>query len=155
MCCQRLSPAPAGPGGLLSSLPWYWKLGRWEEGTVREGAQGFASPWLSAHQVLASGTPPGWEQVTSFFDTAAGQKAPWSLHCSFTYTLPLDCEHQGRKYEPGQSFQPGADPCEVCTCEVGRVCGWTRGAGRALELGMTAHQHGLGRGRVFLAGVCV
>ncbi|XP_058511030.1 kielin/chordin-like protein [Ochotona princeps] len=29
----------------------------------------------------------------------------------------LDCEHQGRKYEPGQSFQPGADPCEVCTCE--------------------------------------
>uniref|UniRef100_A0A4X1VZ93 Kielin/chordin-like protein n=1 Tax=Sus scrofa TaxID=9823 RepID=A0A4X1VZ93_PIG len=30
-----------------------------------------------------------------------------------------DCEHKGRKYEPGESFQPGADPCEVCICEVG------------------------------------
>nr|XP_017507713.2 kielin/chordin-like protein isoform X4 [Manis javanica] len=29
-----------------------------------------------------------------------------------------DCEHKGRKYEPGQSFQPGADPCEVCICEL-------------------------------------
>ncbi|KAF6276034.1 kielin cysteine rich BMP regulator [Rhinolophus ferrumequinum] len=29
-----------------------------------------------------------------------------------------DCEHEGRKYEPGQSFQPGADPCEVCICEL-------------------------------------
>nr|KAF6418610.1 kielin cysteine rich BMP regulator [Rousettus aegyptiacus] len=28
-----------------------------------------------------------------------------------------DCEHKGRKYEPGESFQPGADPCEVCICE--------------------------------------
>uniref|UniRef100_A0A2K6T6R8 Kielin cysteine rich BMP regulator n=1 Tax=Saimiri boliviensis boliviensis TaxID=39432 RepID=A0A2K6T6R8_SAIBB len=28
-----------------------------------------------------------------------------------------DCEHEGRKYEPGESFQPGADPCEVCICE--------------------------------------
>ncbi|XP_026957776.1 kielin/chordin-like protein isoform X6 [Sagmatias obliquidens] len=28
------------------------------------------------------------------------------------------CEHEGRKYEPGESFQPGADPCEVCTCEL-------------------------------------
>ncbi|XP_048196143.1 kielin/chordin-like protein [Perognathus longimembris pacificus] len=28
-----------------------------------------------------------------------------------------DCEHKGRKYEPGESFQPGADPCDVCICE--------------------------------------
>nr|XP_037860329.1 kielin/chordin-like protein isoform X2 [Chlorocebus sabaeus] len=28
-----------------------------------------------------------------------------------------DCEHEGRKYEPGESFQPGADPCEVCICQ--------------------------------------
>uniref|UniRef100_A0A452TLD9 Kielin cysteine rich BMP regulator n=1 Tax=Ursus maritimus TaxID=29073 RepID=A0A452TLD9_URSMA len=28
-----------------------------------------------------------------------------------------DCEHEGHKYEPGESFQPGADPCEVCICE--------------------------------------
>ncbi|XP_060229924.1 kielin/chordin-like protein [Meriones unguiculatus] len=28
------------------------------------------------------------------------------------------CEHEGRKYEPGESFQPGADPCEVCLCEL-------------------------------------
>nr|XP_051704902.1 kielin/chordin-like protein isoform X2 [Oryctolagus cuniculus] len=27
------------------------------------------------------------------------------------------CEHEGRKYEPGESFQPGVDPCEVCGCE--------------------------------------
>uniref|UniRef100_A0A8D1MTA9 Kielin cysteine rich BMP regulator n=1 Tax=Sus scrofa TaxID=9823 RepID=A0A8D1MTA9_PIG len=31
---------------------------------------------------------------------------------------PQDCEHKGRKYEPGESFQPGADPCEVCICEL-------------------------------------
>lgn len=37
------------------------------------------------------------------------------LFCSY----PQDCEHEGRKYEPGESFQPGADPCEVCICEVG------------------------------------
>ncbi|XP_037692124.1 kielin/chordin-like protein isoform X1 [Choloepus didactylus] len=29
-----------------------------------------------------------------------------------------DCEHEGRKYEPGESFQPAADPCEVCICEL-------------------------------------
>nr|XP_060489067.1 kielin/chordin-like protein isoform X8 [Panthera onca] len=29
-----------------------------------------------------------------------------------------DCEHEGQKYEPGESFQPGADPCEVCICEL-------------------------------------
>ncbi|XP_058385581.1 kielin/chordin-like protein isoform X6 [Diceros bicornis minor] len=29
-----------------------------------------------------------------------------------------DCEHKGRKYEPGESFQPGADPCEVCICQL-------------------------------------
>uniref|UniRef100_A0A452S5Z3 Kielin cysteine rich BMP regulator n=1 Tax=Ursus americanus TaxID=9643 RepID=A0A452S5Z3_URSAM len=29
-----------------------------------------------------------------------------------------DCEHEGHKYEPGESFQPGADPCEVCICEL-------------------------------------
>ncbi|XP_025235151.1 kielin/chordin-like protein isoform X1 [Theropithecus gelada] len=28
-----------------------------------------------------------------------------------------DCEHEGRKYELGESFQPGADPCEVCICQ--------------------------------------
>ncbi|XP_075413505.1 kielin/chordin-like protein [Tenrec ecaudatus] len=28
------------------------------------------------------------------------------------------CEHEGRKYEPGESFHPGADPCEVCICEL-------------------------------------
>nr|BAE32541.1 unnamed protein product [Mus musculus] len=30
------------------------------------------------------------------------------------------CEHGGRKYEPGESFQPGADPCEVCICKQKR-----------------------------------
>ncbi|XP_060052517.1 kielin/chordin-like protein isoform X2 [Erinaceus europaeus] len=29
-----------------------------------------------------------------------------------------DCEYQGRRYELGESFQPGADPCEVCICEL-------------------------------------
>ncbi|XP_036905133.1 kielin/chordin-like protein [Sturnira hondurensis] len=29
-----------------------------------------------------------------------------------------ECEHEGRKYEPGDSFQPGEDPCEVCICEL-------------------------------------
>ncbi|XP_034527641.1 kielin/chordin-like protein isoform X1 [Ailuropoda melanoleuca] len=29
-----------------------------------------------------------------------------------------DCEYEGHKYEPGESFQPGADPCEVCICEL-------------------------------------
>ncbi|XP_047416876.1 kielin/chordin-like protein isoform X3 [Sciurus carolinensis] len=28
-----------------------------------------------------------------------------------------DCVHDGRKYAPGERFQPGADPCEVCICE--------------------------------------
>ncbi|KAK7813865.1 hypothetical protein U0070_002515, partial [Myodes glareolus] len=28
------------------------------------------------------------------------------------------CEHEGRKYEPGESFQPATDPCEVCICEL-------------------------------------
>ncbi|EHB08654.1 Kielin/chordin-like protein, partial [Heterocephalus glaber] len=28
------------------------------------------------------------------------------------------CEHEGQKYEAGESFQPGADPCEVCICEL-------------------------------------
>ncbi|XP_012576223.1 PREDICTED: kielin/chordin-like protein [Condylura cristata] len=28
-----------------------------------------------------------------------------------------DCEHAGRTYAPGESFQPGPDPCEVCVCE--------------------------------------
>ncbi|KAL1777523.1 kielin chordin [Sigmodon hispidus] len=32
--------------------------------------------------------------------------------------FPQGCEHQGQKYEPGESFQPGADPCEVCICEL-------------------------------------
>ncbi|XP_033611885.1 kielin/chordin-like protein [Fukomys damarensis] len=27
------------------------------------------------------------------------------------------CEHEGQKYEAGESFQPGADPCELCICE--------------------------------------
>ncbi|XP_053513078.1 kielin/chordin-like protein isoform X2 [Artibeus jamaicensis] len=29
-----------------------------------------------------------------------------------------ECEHGGRKYKPGDSFQPGEDPCEVCICEL-------------------------------------
>ncbi|XP_039769314.1 kielin/chordin-like protein [Ornithorhynchus anatinus] len=29
-----------------------------------------------------------------------------------------DCVHEGRTYHPGDSFQPGADPCELCTCEL-------------------------------------
>lgn len=43
--------------------------------------------------------------------------------------LPQGCEHEGRKYEPGESFQPGDDPCEVCICEVGegRVWNWKFG----------------------------
>ncbi|KAL7979818.1 hypothetical protein Chor_008156 [Crotalus horridus] len=28
-----------------------------------------------------------------------------------------DCSYGGRKYGPGESFQPGGDPCEVCTCQ--------------------------------------
>ncbi|KAM4874055.1 kielin/chordin-like protein [Thomomys bottae] len=27
------------------------------------------------------------------------------------------CEYKGQKYDPGESFQPGADPCDVCICE--------------------------------------
>lgn len=43
--------------------------------------------------------------------------------------LPQGCEHEGRKYEPGESFQPGDDPCEVCICEVGegRMWNWKFG----------------------------
>ncbi|XP_039224021.1 kielin/chordin-like protein isoform X1 [Crotalus tigris] len=29
-----------------------------------------------------------------------------------------DCSYGGRKYGPGESFQPGEDPCEVCTCQL-------------------------------------
>ncbi|XP_074124076.1 kielin/chordin-like protein isoform X1 [Sminthopsis crassicaudata] len=32
--------------------------------------------------------------------------------------LCKDCVHEGQKYEPGESFQPGKDPCEVCSCEL-------------------------------------
>ncbi|XP_054985230.1 kielin/chordin-like protein [Sorex araneus] len=28
------------------------------------------------------------------------------------------CEHGGRLWEPGDTFQPGSDPCEVCVCEL-------------------------------------
>ncbi|KAM9650369.1 kielin/chordin-like protein [Trichechus inunguis] len=51
------------------------------------------------------------------------------IQCVSSCTQPLqgpgdccprcsDCEHKGRKYEPGESFQPGTDPCEVCVCEL-------------------------------------
>lgn len=64
------------------------------------------------------------------------------LSCS-VLASPQGCEHEGRKYEPGQSFQPGADPCEVCLCEVGAGRGWKggapglvgRGQGRQVSLG--------------------
>ncbi|XP_042323727.1 kielin/chordin-like protein [Sceloporus undulatus] len=32
--------------------------------------------------------------------------------------LCADCIYEGRVYSPGESFQPGKDPCEVCTCEL-------------------------------------
>ncbi|XP_062990566.1 kielin/chordin-like protein [Elgaria multicarinata webbii] len=32
--------------------------------------------------------------------------------------LCADCSYEGRVYGPGESFQPGQDPCEICTCEV-------------------------------------
>ncbi|KAH0508324.1 Kielin/chordin-like protein [Microtus ochrogaster] len=45
--------------------------------------------------------------------------------CSHPLTVPehccptcQGCEHKGRKYEPGESFQPATDPCEVCICEL-------------------------------------
>lgn len=55
------------------------------------------------------------------------------LFFSYPPTLPQDCEHEGHKYEPGESFQPGADPCEVCICEVGdgNAEGWAAVKGAA------------------------
>ncbi|XP_053144733.1 kielin/chordin-like protein isoform X3 [Hemicordylus capensis] len=32
--------------------------------------------------------------------------------------LCADCSYEGRVYGPGESFQPGRDPCELCTCEL-------------------------------------
>ncbi|XP_067325493.1 kielin/chordin-like protein [Anolis sagrei] len=32
--------------------------------------------------------------------------------------LCADCIYEGLVYGPGESFQPGKDPCEICTCEV-------------------------------------
>ncbi|XP_053260630.1 kielin/chordin-like protein [Podarcis raffonei] len=32
--------------------------------------------------------------------------------------LCADCTYEGRAYGPGESFQPGQDPCEICTCEL-------------------------------------
>ncbi|XP_061493988.1 kielin/chordin-like protein isoform X3 [Rhineura floridana] len=32
--------------------------------------------------------------------------------------LCADCSYEGRVYGPGESFQPGQDPCEICTCEL-------------------------------------
>ncbi|XP_070804020.1 kielin/chordin-like protein [Pituophis catenifer annectens] len=29
-----------------------------------------------------------------------------------------DCSYRGRHYGPGESFQPGGDPCEICTCQL-------------------------------------
>lgn len=57
-----------------------------------------------------------------------------SLLCS-VLVLPKGCEHGGRKYEPGESFQPGADPCEVCICKVGegRMWGWKFGVPDFME----------------------
>ncbi|XP_056655665.1 kielin/chordin-like protein isoform X2 [Monodelphis domestica] len=39
---------------------------------------------------------------------------------SSTDCCPLcdDCVHEGQTYGPGESFQPGSDPCEVCICEL-------------------------------------
>uniref|UniRef100_H9GHF0 VWFC domain-containing protein n=1 Tax=Anolis carolinensis TaxID=28377 RepID=H9GHF0_ANOCA len=31
--------------------------------------------------------------------------------------LCADCIYEGLVYGPGESFQPGKDPCEICTCE--------------------------------------
>ncbi|XP_074049842.1 kielin/chordin-like protein isoform X1 [Macrotis lagotis] len=41
-------------------------------------------------------------------------------HQGSTDCCPLcdDCIHEGQTYKPGESFQPGSDPCEICTCEV-------------------------------------
>ncbi|KAH0617225.1 hypothetical protein JD844_029085 [Phrynosoma platyrhinos] len=48
--------------------------------------------------------------------------------CSHPVTEPgvccprcKDCIYDGRVYSPGESFQPGKDPCEVCTCELGHI----------------------------------
>ncbi|KAL8222564.1 UNVERIFIED_CONTAM: hypothetical protein K2H54_077444, partial [Gekko kuhli] len=32
--------------------------------------------------------------------------------------LCADCNYDGQIYGPGESFQPGEDPCEICTCEM-------------------------------------
>ncbi|XP_054844536.1 kielin/chordin-like protein [Eublepharis macularius] len=32
--------------------------------------------------------------------------------------LCADCSYDGHIYGPGESFQPGQDPCEICTCEL-------------------------------------
>ncbi|XP_070611087.1 kielin/chordin-like protein [Erythrolamprus reginae] len=29
-----------------------------------------------------------------------------------------DCSYGGRNYGPGESFQPGGNPCEICTCQL-------------------------------------
>lgn len=70
--------------------------------------------------------------------TVASMKARWS-HSALT-PRP-DCEHEGRKYEPGESFQPGEDPCEVCTCEVGEA---PLRAGRCAQLAPRGPEAGEG-----------
>ncbi|KAJ7329303.1 hypothetical protein JRQ81_015477, partial [Phrynocephalus forsythii] len=32
--------------------------------------------------------------------------------------LCAECTYEGRVYGPGETFQPGQDPCEICTCEL-------------------------------------
>ncbi|KAM6437201.1 kielin/chordin-like protein [Liasis olivaceus] len=29
-----------------------------------------------------------------------------------------DCTYKGHGYRPGESFQPGEDPCDICTCQL-------------------------------------
>lgn len=117
-------------------------------------------PFLHTPQSLELGAL--WGQRTPPPSILASLKPPWSCSAS-------DCEYEGRKYEPGESFQPGADPCELCICEVGEGNaegpGTTKGAAwmpwgassmlrdRKVPPGAkTGAERGGGRGRALLAG---
>lgn len=108
-CCPRCSGTRSlggvGEGGGQRpsiSLPLY------RAGQQRRAASGEVAPILIHTPITEAGEHWG-----------AGNPTPW--HCRSALTSPpQDCEHEGRKYEPGESFQPGADPCEVCICEVGK-----------------------------------
>lgn len=96
----------AAPGQHLPPLNW--------AGRQRRAILGEVSPIL-AHTPLELGGTAGTEDPAPWH--SCQPKASLVLFCFCP--PPQDCEHEGHKYEPGESFQPGADPCEVCLCEVG------------------------------------